>query len=180
MGCTEEQGAIVTLQSEEKPAVGWQVTSCSRRLGFGFSEVTHSRPRRRQGRRGQVGACGRSMGMAFPCTAPALRGESTAGTGAASTSSGTQQQLENTWHSAENALCMDLPCAQPRPPNPQGIHGDRPRFGGAQNHPSIPWFSAVPRSAQLAEGDSILRATGSPSVIPGCEGEPRGPCPEGG
>lgn len=115
MGRTEEQGAIVTLQSKEKPAVGmaghllltpgiWDLAclrshknGCRRRVG-----------RRRWWRPGGI-LC-RSMDMAFPCTAPALLGESTAGTGAAS--SGTQKQLKNTWHNAGNALCMDLPCVQ--------------------------------------------------------------------
>ena len=47
--------------------------------------------------------------MAFLSIVPALLGESTTGTSAAS--SGTVKQLENAWHSAGNAPCTDLPCS---------------------------------------------------------------------
>lgn len=80
MGRTEEQGAIVTLQSKENPAVGmaghllltpgiWDL-ACLRSHAAGGEEE-----RVGGGGGGQVGSCGRSLDAAFACTAPALLGE---------------------------------------------------------------------------------------------------------
>lgn len=117
VGCDtgEEQGAIVTLQSKGKTSCGdgRSPPAHARPLGFRLSGVTWSGHGGAEG----TGRCwrpggihGRSQDMALPA-APALLGESTAGT--AADSSGAQKQLENSWGYLEqgSALRMDLPCA---------------------------------------------------------------------
>lgn len=80
------------------------------------------------------------------------------------------KHLENTWHNAGNAPSMDVPCVQRRPPGAQGIHCDRPRFGGAQSLSLIPppleppSFPAVPGWQRVT--------LGSPSVTPGWQEVP--------
>lgn len=73
---------------------------------LGSLEAGMEEQRGQGGAGGQGGSWGRSQDMALPA-APALLGESTAGT--AADSSGAQKQLENSWGNAGDALGRDLP-----------------------------------------------------------------------
>lgn len=118
MGSTEEQGAIVTLQSKEKPAVGmaghllltpgvWDL-AC-----LGSQKAGVEEERVEGGGGGQVGPCGRSMDMAFPCWGKVQQ----------VLLQPAQKELESTWHNAGNALCMDLSRAWTHPPVPRALTG---------------------------------------------------------